>query len=126
MDEPSTGLDPASRMNLWTVINRAKTNTAIILTTLQENLASIDLSRSHPKTKATTHEVKRTHHLPLLRLPQEPENKRLNGTRQQRNQVRDETTTQTLKAQQRAFVLHRIYEIIAEDRTPTIDPLSPT
>ena len=33
MDEPSTGLDPASRMNLWTVIKRAKTNTAIILTT---------------------------------------------------------------------------------------------
>ncbi|KFK23718.1 hypothetical protein AALP_AAs66804U000100, partial [Arabis alpina] len=33
MDEPSTGLDPASRMNLWTVIKRAKQNTAIILTT---------------------------------------------------------------------------------------------
>ncbi|CAH8334395.1 unnamed protein product [Eruca vesicaria subsp. sativa] len=33
MDEPSTGLDPASRINLWTVIKRAKTNTAIILTT---------------------------------------------------------------------------------------------
>ncbi|VVB17385.1 unnamed protein product [Arabis nemorensis] len=33
MDEPSTGLDPASRMNLWTVIKRAKQKTAIILTT---------------------------------------------------------------------------------------------
>ncbi|KAF3512811.1 hypothetical protein F2Q69_00007872 [Brassica cretica] len=33
MDEPSTGLDPASRMNLWTVIKRAKRHTAIILTT---------------------------------------------------------------------------------------------
>ncbi|KAL1210258.1 ABC transporter A family member 3 [Cardamine amara subsp. amara] len=33
MDEPSTGLDPASRMNLWTVIKRAKKNSAIILTT---------------------------------------------------------------------------------------------
>ncbi|CAH2043965.1 unnamed protein product [Thlaspi arvense] len=33
MDEPSTGLDPASRNNLWTVIQRAKQNTAIILTT---------------------------------------------------------------------------------------------
>ncbi|KAJ4900283.1 ABC2-like protein 16 [Raphanus sativus] len=33
MDEPSTGLDPASRKNLWTVIERAKQNTAIILTT---------------------------------------------------------------------------------------------
>uniref|UniRef100_A0A1J3I5I7 ABC transporter A family member 7 n=1 Tax=Noccaea caerulescens TaxID=107243 RepID=A0A1J3I5I7_NOCCA len=33
MDEPSTGLDPASRKNLWTVIMRAKQHTAIILTT---------------------------------------------------------------------------------------------
>ncbi|XP_010443994.1 PREDICTED: ABC transporter A family member 12 [Camelina sativa] len=33
MDEPSTGLDPASRKNLWDVIKRAKQNTAIILTT---------------------------------------------------------------------------------------------
>ncbi|VYS59673.1 unnamed protein product [Arabidopsis thaliana] len=33
MDEPSTGLDPASRKNLWTVIKNAKRHTAIILTT---------------------------------------------------------------------------------------------
>ncbi|XP_010550621.1 PREDICTED: ABC transporter A family member 7 [Tarenaya hassleriana] len=33
MDEPSTGLDPASRNNLWNVIKRAKQNSAIILTT---------------------------------------------------------------------------------------------
>ncbi|VVB04503.1 unnamed protein product [Arabis nemorensis] len=33
MDEPSTGLDPASRMNLWTVIKQAKKHAAIILTT---------------------------------------------------------------------------------------------
>ncbi|ESQ45797.1 hypothetical protein EUTSA_v10011038mg [Eutrema salsugineum] len=33
MDEPSTGLDPASRVNLWTAIKRAKRHTAIILTT---------------------------------------------------------------------------------------------
>ncbi|CAN8278112.1 unnamed protein product [Cochlearia groenlandica] len=33
MDEPSTGLDPASRMNLWRVIKHAKTHSAIILTT---------------------------------------------------------------------------------------------
>ncbi|CAL9247258.1 unnamed protein product [Arabidopsis halleri] len=33
MDEPSTGLDPASRKNLWTVIKHAKKHTAIILTT---------------------------------------------------------------------------------------------
>ncbi|ESQ29594.1 hypothetical protein EUTSA_v10023276mg [Eutrema salsugineum] len=33
LDEPSTGLDPASRKNLWNVIKRAKQNTAIILTT---------------------------------------------------------------------------------------------
>lgn len=34
MDEPSTGLDPASRKNLWTVIQRAKQDTAIILTSI--------------------------------------------------------------------------------------------
>lgn len=33
MDEPSTGLDPASRNNLWKVVKRAKQNRAIILTT---------------------------------------------------------------------------------------------
>ncbi|XP_027330167.1 ABC transporter A family member 7-like [Abrus precatorius] len=33
MDEPSTGLDPASRKSLWTVIKRAKQSRAIILTT---------------------------------------------------------------------------------------------
>ncbi|XP_030939110.1 ABC transporter A family member 7-like [Quercus lobata] len=33
MDEPSTGLDPASRSNLWNVVKRAKQNRAIILTT---------------------------------------------------------------------------------------------
>ncbi|KAJ4968890.1 hypothetical protein NE237_015591 [Protea cynaroides] len=33
MDEPSTGLDPASRKNLWKVIKHAKQDTAIILTT---------------------------------------------------------------------------------------------
>jgi len=32
MDEPSTGLDPASRKNLWNVVNRAKQDRAIILT----------------------------------------------------------------------------------------------
>ncbi|XLU57881.1 hypothetical protein S245_052529 [Arachis hypogaea] len=33
MDEPSTGLDPASRNNLWNVVRRAKQDRAIILTT---------------------------------------------------------------------------------------------
>ncbi|EOA23466.1 hypothetical protein CARUB_v10016657mg [Capsella rubella] len=33
MDEPSTGLDPASRRSLWTAIKSAKKHTAIILTT---------------------------------------------------------------------------------------------
>ncbi|XP_066327202.1 ABC transporter A family member 7-like isoform X2 [Miscanthus floridulus] len=33
MDEPSTGLDPASRNNLWSVVKEAKRNRAIILTT---------------------------------------------------------------------------------------------
>jgi ABC-type multidrug transport system ATPase subunit len=32
MDEPSTGLDPASRNNLWNVVKEAKKNRAIILT----------------------------------------------------------------------------------------------
>ncbi|GJS66900.1 ABC transporter A family member 7-like protein [Tanacetum coccineum] len=33
MDEPSTGLDPTSRNNLWNVIKQAKENRAIFLTT---------------------------------------------------------------------------------------------
>ncbi|KAG9449598.1 hypothetical protein H6P81_009563 [Aristolochia fimbriata] len=33
MDEPSTGLDPASRNDLWNVVKRAKQDRAIILTT---------------------------------------------------------------------------------------------
>ncbi|KAK3406294.1 hypothetical protein EUGRSUZ_K02457, partial [Eucalyptus grandis] len=33
MDEPSTGLDPASRNNLWNVVKHAKKDRAIILTT---------------------------------------------------------------------------------------------
>ena len=32
MDEPSTGLDPASRNNLWNVVKEAKRNRAIVLT----------------------------------------------------------------------------------------------
>lgn len=32
MDEPSTGLDPSSRSNLWNVVKRAKQDRAIILT----------------------------------------------------------------------------------------------
>ncbi|XP_047049444.1 ABC transporter A family member 7-like isoform X3 [Lolium rigidum] len=33
MDEPSTGLDPASRNNLWNIVKEAKSNCAIVLTT---------------------------------------------------------------------------------------------
>ncbi|MCL7052083.1 hypothetical protein MKW94_016819 [Papaver nudicaule] len=33
MDEPSTGLDPASRNQLWSIVKRAKKDRAIILTT---------------------------------------------------------------------------------------------
>ena len=33
MDEPSTGLDPASRRQLWDVIVRAKKNKSVVLTT---------------------------------------------------------------------------------------------
>ncbi|CAI7824126.1 unnamed protein product [Closterium sp. NIES-54] len=32
MDEPSTGLDPSSRMHLWNVVKRAKKHCAIVLT----------------------------------------------------------------------------------------------
>ena len=32
MDEPSTGLDPASRKNLWDVVKEAKKESCIILT----------------------------------------------------------------------------------------------
>ena len=45
MDEPSTGLDPASRNNLWSVVKKAKQDRAIILT----SSLSISLSLSHPK-----------------------------------------------------------------------------
>jgi len=34
MDEPSSGLDPASRKSLWNVVKRAKQNRAIILTSI--------------------------------------------------------------------------------------------
>jgi ABC-type multidrug transport system ATPase subunit len=34
MDEPSTGLDPASRYNLWNVVKESKQNRAIILTSM--------------------------------------------------------------------------------------------
>jgi len=33
LDEPSTGLDPASRQNLWEMINEAKKSSCIVLTT---------------------------------------------------------------------------------------------
>jgi hypothetical protein len=41
MDEPSTGLDPASRNNLWNVVKRAKQDRAIILTS--KNTLSLSL-----------------------------------------------------------------------------------
>ena len=45
MDEPSTGLDPASMNNLWSVVKKAKQDRAIILT----SSLSISLFLSHPK-----------------------------------------------------------------------------
>jgi ABC-type multidrug transport system ATPase subunit len=41
MDEPSTGLDPASRNNLWSVVKEAKKNRAIILTSTELSLYSV-------------------------------------------------------------------------------------
>jgi len=41
MDEPSTGLDPASRNNLWSVVKEAKKNRAIILTSIEPFYYSI-------------------------------------------------------------------------------------
>lgn len=34
MDEPSTGLDPASRKTLWNAVKRGKQDRAIILTSM--------------------------------------------------------------------------------------------
>ena len=34
MDEPSSGLDPASRKDLWNAVKSAKQNRAIILTSI--------------------------------------------------------------------------------------------
>jgi ABC-type multidrug transport system ATPase subunit len=34
MDEPSTGLDPASRYNLWNVVKQSKEGRGIILTSM--------------------------------------------------------------------------------------------
>jgi ABC-type transporter Mla maintaining outer membrane lipid asymmetry ATPase subunit MlaF len=43
MDEPSTGLDPASRYNLWNVVKESKQNRAIILTSMFLIPFSVDL-----------------------------------------------------------------------------------
>lgn len=43
MDEPSTGLDPASRYNLWNVVKESKQNRAIILTSMFRIPFSADL-----------------------------------------------------------------------------------
>lgn len=41
LDEPSTGLDPASRQNLWSVVKQAKRDRGIILTTHSMEEASV-------------------------------------------------------------------------------------
>lgn len=38
MDEPSTGLDPASRKTLWDVVKKAKKDSCIILTSESEGM----------------------------------------------------------------------------------------
>lgn len=45
MDEPSTGLDPASRQNLWSVVKEAKRDRGIILTTHSMEEASVLCNR---------------------------------------------------------------------------------
>lgn len=47
MDEPSTGLDPASRYNLWNVVKQSKANRAIILTSLLSFPLSFVLVQMH-------------------------------------------------------------------------------
>jgi ABC-type multidrug transport system ATPase subunit len=45
MDEPSTGLDPASRYNLWSVVKQSKQDRAIILTSkLAHDLLQVHLN----------------------------------------------------------------------------------
>jgi ABC-type multidrug transport system ATPase subunit len=46
MDEPSTGLDPASRSTLWNVVKRAKQDKAIILTSTTTTPTLSDLSNN--------------------------------------------------------------------------------
>ncbi|KAL0342604.1 UNVERIFIED_CONTAM: ABC transporter A family member 7 [Sesamum calycinum] len=53
MDEPSTGLDPASRNMLWNVVKRAKQNRAIILTS---NLFALFCTITYLLLLSMTHE----------------------------------------------------------------------
>jgi ABC-type multidrug transport system ATPase subunit len=57
MDEPSTGLDPASRNNLWSVVKEAKRNRAIILTSTELSLYSVYCFYSSIYTIMATDEV---------------------------------------------------------------------
>lgn len=47
MDEPSTGLDPASRKSLWTAVKQAKQDRAIILTSNLQPTAIPSLALGH-------------------------------------------------------------------------------
>ena len=51
LDEPSTGLDPASRRQLWDVISRAKGDKSIVLTThsMEEASPAASRERSLPR-----------------------------------------------------------------------------
>lgn len=57
MDEPSTGLDPASRNNLWNVVKQAKKTCAIILTSTLSFLEPQSTLPSHPFGFNSTNQI---------------------------------------------------------------------
>ena len=65
MDEPSIGLDPASRNNLWSVLKKAKQDRAIILTSSLSLSLSLSLNPKKKKKKPIIADVVSFRHLEL-------------------------------------------------------------